>query len=141
MITAIDTNVLLDVFTDDRSFKRSSENALRESLRVGSVIACDVVWAEVAGFFPSAALAQTAMETLQLAFSPIDLSASLVAGLAWRAYRAKGGRRDRMIADFLIAAHALGYADRLLTRDRGFYRKYFSNLRVFDSSGPHPDSD
>jgi len=45
------------------------------------------------------------------------------------------GRRDRLIADFLVGAHALSRAERLLTRDRGFYRRYFENLSVLDPSG------
>jgi predicted nucleic acid-binding protein len=46
-----------------------------------------------------------------------------------------GGTRERVIADFLIGAHAMAKADRLLTRDRGFYRRYFKDLTVLDPSG------
>ncbi len=62
----------------------------------------------------------------------MDLKASLSASSAWKLYRSKGGRRERVVADFLIGAHALCQADRLLTRDRGFYRSYFSSLEVLD---------
>ncbi len=48
--------------------------------------------------------------------------------------RSKGGSRQRIVSDFLIASHALNQADRLLTRDRGFYRSYFQQLPVLDSS-------
>jgi len=64
----------------------------------------------------------------------LDVDAARTAGVAWADYRRRGGSRKRVIADFLIGAHALAYADRLLTRDRGFYRSYFSGLEIFDPS-------
>jgi predicted nucleic acid-binding protein len=59
---------------------------------------------------------------------------ALSAGSAWRGYRRRARRRDRVIADFLIGAHAALAADRLLTRDRGFYATYFGGLEIVDPS-------
>lgn len=132
MITAVDTNVLLDVFRDDPTFSPISKKALRSCLAEGRPIACDVVWAEVAGFFPLPEAAQDAMNRLGVEFSAVQLEAALTASTAWKSYRSRGGKRDRIVADFLIGAHALAQADRLLTRDRGFYRTYFSRLRILD---------
>ena len=132
MITAVDTNILLDVFGGDPEFGPRSAEALRACVREGRLVACEVVWAETASFFPSPAAARGPMERLGVGFSPLDLEAALAASAAWRKHRAKGGRRERVAADFLIGAHAELRADRLLTRDRGFYRACFSGLKVLD---------
>jgi predicted nucleic acid-binding protein len=94
------------------------------------------VWAEVAGSFGSAAAAQDALKLLDLEFSALTLEAALEAGIAWKAYRAHGGLKTRVAADFLIGAHAFSQADRLLTRDRGFYRSYFKRLKILDPTSP-----
>jgi predicted nucleic acid-binding protein len=134
LITALDTNVLIDVFAGDPAFGERSRDALRRCRAEGSLAACEVVWAEVAAAFPDAPAAQTALDRLGVSFSALDLPAALAAGKAWAEYRARGGTRDRVIADFLIAAHASTAADRLLTRDRGFYGRYFRGLEVLDPS-------
>jgi predicted nucleic acid-binding protein len=135
VITALDTNVLLDVFKPDPSFAPASSEAIRRCLAEGALVACEVVWAEIAGEFPDSRSAARAMARLGVAFSPLDEAASLRAGEAWRAYRRRGGIRERVVADFLIGAHALSGAERMLTRDRGFYRTFFRSLRVLDPSG------
>ena len=52
------------------------------------------------------------------------------AGHMQRRFRDRGGRRERVVADFLIGAHALLQSDALVTRDAGFYRDYFKGLKV-----------
>lgn len=102
----------------------------------GGLIACDVVWAEVSAFFPSADEAMAALRATSIAFSPLEPEPSAAAGLAWSEYRRRGGSRTRVVSDFLIGAHASAFADRLLTRDRGFYRSYFPDLTIIDPSAP-----
>lgn len=132
MITAVDTNVLIDVLTADTRFGEASREAVRGCRAEGKLVACDVVWAEVAGGFSASADAERAMTLLGVGFSSLDAEAALLAGYSWRAYRRSGGARERVIADFLIGAHALASAEGLLTRDRGFYRRYFEELRLLD---------
>ena len=135
MITAIDTSVLLDVFTDDPLFCDRSLDAIRRSLAEGPLLACDVVWAEVIAAFPDPAAAEAALSRLPVAFSGMSQTAATKAGIAWRAYRQAGGPRERLMTDFVVGAHALEHADRLLTRDRGFQRAAFEGLTIIDPSG------
>jgi hypothetical protein len=132
VITALDANVLLDVFGADPKFAPASSEALRRCLREGALVASEVVWAETATVFGDAGRFREAMHKLPAAFSPMTEEATIKAAAAWRRCRMGGGPRNRIAADFLIGAHALVAADRLLTRDRGFYRRYFAGLRVID---------
>jgi len=60
----------------------------------------------------------------------LDQETTYKAGMAWKKYRNFGGKRDRVLAVFFIGAQAQAKADRLLTRDRGFYKKYFRSVKL-----------
>ena len=132
MMTAVDTSVLIDVFGADSRFGTTSANALRRCLNEGTVVACGVVWSESRAAFQSDDEFLQAVRALGVVFSPPTEQAAMLAGATWKKYRASGGKRDRVIADFLIGAHAVAQCDRLLTRDRGYYKKYFEGLVVRD---------
>jgi len=136
VITAVDTNVLLDVFAADPQFGEASAASLRRCSSEGRLVACEVVLAELASVFPTSDDALEALDRLALDFSPMEAAAALHAGVAWRTYRKKGGSRERPVADFLIGAHAMEQAGRLLTRDRGFYQRYFAPLEIIDPNRP-----
>jgi predicted nucleic acid-binding protein len=128
VITAVDTNVLIDVFGNDPVHGHTSAESLRKCLAEGTLTACDLVWAETRAVFPDEAAFESAMKTLGVHFSPVEEKAASHAGACWKAYRKAGGSRSRVMADFMIGAHAVHQADRLLTRDRGYYRSHFKGL-------------
>lgn len=128
MITAVDTNVLLDVFADDPGFASRSKEWLRAAYDRGAIVACDIVYAELAPAFAERPSLDHALRMLGATVSPITTDIAYDAGRRWLRYRRAGGPRKRIITDFLIGAHALSTADIFLTRDRGFYRTYFPEL-------------
>jgi predicted nucleic acid-binding protein len=132
LITALDSSVVLDVISAHPRFGEPSKAVLRQALREGSLIACEVVWAEVIAAFPDANSGIQALHRIGLEYRSIESIAVAEAGQAWRHYRQRGGTRERILADFLIGTHAMHAADRLVTRDRGFYRTYFQGLRLLN---------
>ena len=135
MITAVDTNILIDVLEPDLKFGPASKAALKKCLLKGSVVACDVVWAETATAYGDKT--QKLLEILHLmgvGYSPMSREAAIEAAKSWHNYREKGGSRKRIAADFLIGAHAAVQCDQLLSRDRGFYCKYFESLKLMSLS-------
>ena len=130
MVTAVDSSILLDVLTDDPARRAKSLAALREARQVGPLLICPIVWSEVRAFFSDAATLHRAFTDAGLTYDGFDRDCADLAGEMWREYRARGGKRTRLIADFLIGAHAHIRGGRLLTHDRGFYRRYFGGLQI-----------
>ena len=137
MRSAVDSSVLLDVLLPDPAFGPASAAALRGAIDSGVVVACEIVWAEVRAAFSNDEQFNRAIEKLGIQFDAVSNHAAAMAGLLWRQYRsrARGSARSHLIPDFLVGTHALLQTEVLLSRDRGFYRRYFTRLRLLDPSG------
>lgn len=134
MITAVDTNVLLDILLPNEGFFERSREALEQAWNAGSLVACDLVYAEISVHFPDREECDLFLSETGIRVEALGREASFQAGRVWRAYRKRGGKRVRILTDFLVGAHAQQQADRLLTRDRGFYRDLFPELKLLDPS-------
>ncbi len=134
MITAVDTNVLLDILLPNEQFFERSRQALEDAWAAGSLVVCDLVYAELSVHFPTQAECDAFLSETAIRVEPLERQASFLAGRAWRSYRRQGGKRSRILTDFLVGAHAQAQASRLLTRDRGFYRTMFPSLDLVDPS-------
>ena len=130
MITAVDTSILLDVFLPDKAFAADSSRLLKLAYDEGALIMCDIVYAELVPQFEERSLLDNTLATINVTLSSVDTEVAYLAGKKWGLYRKSGGTRKRIITDFLIGAHAVTKAERFLTRDRGFYKSYFPELKI-----------
>ncbi len=155
MITAVDTNILFDILIPGEPHSASSKKLLDKHLAVGKLILCEVVFAELAARFPSEQELKLFLAETGLRLVPSSEKSLHIAGKRW-AYYARRSRRNNfscaecgksftvscpnckaavirrqiVLSDFLIGAHALEQADCLLSRDLGIYKSNFSDLKV-----------
>jgi len=132
MVTAVDTSVLLDVLLADPQHGPASETALRQASSTGLLIICEVVIAEITPVLPGPVA--EFLQDWNLVFLASSVESATLAGNMFRTYLERGGKRGRVVPDFLIAAHAQLHAQALLARDRGYYRDYFHGLKLLDPS-------
>lgn len=128
-MTLVDTSVLLDVLLAGSEHGDESERRLALASRAGPVIVNDVIAAELAPVFGTAAALWSALADAEIDLVPYPREAVFVAGEAFKRYRRQGGRRNRILPDFMIGAHAVA-SGALLTRDERFYRDVFPGLRL-----------
>ena len=136
MITAVDTNIILDILIPDEPFSLSSKVLLDRHVSMGQLIICEVVYAELASTFHSDnELKSFLVETgIRLTYS--HEKSLYLAGTRWAEYarkKDKGTKRLHVLADFLIGAHALIHADCIISRDPVIYKTYFRDLKVVSS--------
>ena len=129
MITAVDTNVLIDVING----QEKAIDALAFASTQGQLVIGEIVYAEMCAGMATEDVEHLCKDFgIQLVHSSVQ--ALGLAGEIWRRYRAHHATpKERVLADFMVAAHALIHTDRLLTHDRGFYRDYFKNLTILNS--------
>jgi predicted nucleic acid-binding protein len=131
MITAVDTSILLDILLPDPAHGKDSLKSLEKADEQGALVICGTVYAELAPQFENRSRLDSTLHKMGIEVIPINNDASYLAGTMWLNYRKKSKSRERIITDFLIGAFASVQSDRFLTRDRGFYRNYFTELKLF----------
>jgi len=154
MTSAVDANVVLDLGKSTAQALASHELLSRLGAE-GPLIISEPAYAEVAAAFVND---RSGFESLLVDIGIVLVNSNprvlYVAGLAWREYSQRRPRTlacpacgtaqsvacsacgapirtcQHLVADFLIGAHALILAERLVTRDRGFYAAYFPDLEL-----------
>lgn len=131
MISALDSSIILDVLTANPQFADISEALLRRAMTEGKLVIGECALAEIAPAFKDEKMLKEFLADWQIEFVPSSRESAILAGRNFARYLHRGGRAGRrIVADFLIGAHAMLHADRLLARDRGYFRDYFSRLTV-----------
>lgn len=127
--TVVDSNVLLDVFTEDPTWLTWSEAHLLAAAQRGALVLNAVVVAEIAPRFSRIEALRDALPSRAL-IEDIPLEASFLAGHAHAAYRRAGGERQAVLPDFLIGAHAAVTYRPLLTRDPRRVERYLPGAQL-----------
>ena len=126
----IDTNVLLDVVTNDPLWADWSQNQLEAAALKDPLAINAVVYAELSIGFRRIEEVEAVLAKAQVAIEEIPREALFLAGKAFQRYKARGGTRTGVLPDFFIGAHAAVLGVPLLTRDARRYRDYFPKLEL-----------
>jgi predicted nucleic acid-binding protein len=134
-LTLVDSNVLIDILAGDPVWARHSARALAECAARGGVVINDVVYAELSAGFLEQSRLDVELAQMRLTLTPMSKAALFQAGQAFRRYRASGGPRPNVLADFFLGAQASVERWSILTRDSARYRTYFPDVVISGVAG------
>jgi predicted nucleic acid-binding protein len=126
----VDSNVLLDVMTEDPEWFAWSSAALERAAEHEVLIINPLVYAEVSVRFERIEELDEALPSTLFRRDELPWEAGFLAGKCYRLYRRRGGARRSPLPDFYVGAHAAIRGHALLTRDGTRYRRYFPKLEL-----------
>lgn len=137
-MTLVDTNVLLDLVTDDPRWAAWSVAQLEAASLRGSLLINDVIYAELAVRYDRVEELDSFIGEAGLEVAAMPRAGLFLASKAFGQYRRSGGSRTGVLPDFFIGAHAAVGELTLLTRDPGRYRTYFPSVMLITPETPDP---
>ncbi|MBM4220742.1 MAG: type II toxin-antitoxin system VapC family toxin [Gammaproteobacteria bacterium] len=126
----VDTNVLVDVLENDPEWADWSIGQLRAQSRIHRLAINPVIYSELSLTFSTVEALDRTIDDLGLLMIEIPRPALFLAGKAFVRYRRQGGRKENVLADFFIGAHAAVSRCPILTRDTRRYSRYFLDVKV-----------
>ena len=129
-VTLVDTNVLLDLVTNDVRWADWPIAQLDAAALRGQIVINDIIYAELSVRFAAIEPLDAIVDEIGAALAPMPRSALFLAGKAFQRYRLAGGARTSVLPDFFIGAHAAVTGFRLLSRDTQRYRAYFPTVEL-----------
>ncbi|MGL5116602.1 MAG: type II toxin-antitoxin system VapC family toxin [Beijerinckiaceae bacterium] len=130
----VDTNVLLDIATNDPTWAPWSIENLDAASTIGPVVVNGVIYSEFSVGFERIEDVERLLADVDIGWVEIPRDALFLAGKAFQTYRRHGGSRTGVLPDFFIGAHAAVAGLKLLTRDASRYRTYFPSVRLVSPS-------
>jgi len=124
----VDSNVLLDIATDDPEWQSWSSRALEDAANETTLVINALIYAEVSVGYHRIEDVEKAIPPAIYRRDPLPYEAAFLAGKAFLRYRQRGGKRTSPLPDFYIGAHAAVAGFRILTRDARRYRRYFPTV-------------
>lgn len=136
MAVLVDSNVLLDVLTEDARWYDWSSGKLEEYGEQHLLVINPVIYAEISIRFETVEALEEALPRSFLERRDIPWEAAFLAGKCFVRYRRRGGSKRSPLPDFFIGAHAVVEGMTLLTRDSARYRSYFPKLEIVAPEQP-----
>jgi len=130
MDVLVDSNVILDVLTEDPTWFSWSSDRLAYQADANRLIINPIIYAEVSIRFGTIEELEEVLDPLVFRKEPIPWEAAFLAGKVFLKYSRRGGSKTTPLPDFFIGAHALVAGIPLLTRDKKRYRHYFPRLHL-----------
>ena len=127
--TLVDSNVLLDIFTEDANWLEWSTDALGAAAEAGPLYINPVIYAEVSVRFSRVEEIEDALPSSEFRRAALPWAAAFLAGKVFVSYRNRGAA-SAPLPDFFIGAHAAVDELALLTRDARRYRTYFPTVQL-----------
>ena len=128
--TLVDSNVILEIVTEDEEWLEWSSSQVEESASAVMLVINPIFYAEVSTRFERIEELDEALPLEYYRRVPLPWEAAFLAGQCFMNYRRRGGSRRSPMPDFYIGAHAALTGLTLLTRDATRYRSYFPTLRI-----------
>jgi predicted nucleic acid-binding protein len=128
--TLVDSNVLLDIATNDAAWFDWSSQALESAANESPLAINAIIYAEVSMGFQRIEDLESAIPSSLFRRDALPFEAAFLAGKAFLQYRRRGGGRATPLPDFYIGAHAAVVGFRLLTRDPKRYQTYFPSVEL-----------
>ena len=126
----VDSNVLLDIATQDPAWSTWSTQALEAAANEAPLVINALIYAEVSLGFRKIEDLEEAVSPSVYRREPLPSAAAFLAGKAFLKYRTSGGSNPSPYPDFFIGAHAAISGFRLLTREARRYRTFFPTVEL-----------